>query len=1327
VRVQIPDITIDTVLLPAGQAGVLYGAQIALSGGVPPLFTDLEWVDGTNDLNATSPDALTKDLFGIELDPRTWQFIGAPRAAAPDADPSTTTPDGASVELTVRAWAQVMNPTQNGPVLVPTGNTGEWDGFLDPDGGGPAPGKFGRHHVYQVNFALPTAPSISNASLAAGIDGTAYPGDRIVGAGGVPLLAPYPVGFFDSAPGVIYPSASAQRAYEWSSTYAQDTSYDPPLGPGKNPAAAGLPNALTLVTSAALATNGNITGTTFDRGFLAILFSGLDFYVGLSTSPHPTTYQTVFQKSLTLSVSPDQALYMRGVQGSEGSGGSVTGLADSTAQMAQALMSPLVLATGIFSIETGKAAVYHSSVAPQMDILPVLLPNGGSDTHNRKSIPSISGYWPAEANKEPYWNYQGGANEAWKHCQQELTWVQVPNPSHARVFMWADSTPVVQYSNGAWTQKYQTLDPTKKRGVLVVSPSGDFFVPAILDGNTGDHGTVFGCEAVVSAFGTNSFDGYYYIGMHPLYTKYFEYSVRDSRIDRRVQLQGTNCYLEPYSSAVNTNQDWYMNSVGRSATSIAMSADGVWCATALPGGTDTQKVLLWRTDKQPIPNPILAQSYAVPLTGKMVGPAGTLVDFANSAVILKVGGQTASGVTITANQSYLLPDSLMFVRDGLLFLSETQLDRVFGVSLVDGHLSSVNLNTAAVAVNGAGLGPTVSASTGQFIPDNDYLRGAVASASVSTQFAFAGAKPAAGEEGPNSVAFVAGSNSFLAALTDISGYPRGGYGMQASANKRLFFLAIGTGASGMDLGASTLRDLTGSSASIYGDLLSPGRLGEELDFLALSDDGRFAAVGRDRAIGDEDIYGTGGFSYRPTFHTGLYYTGSSSSYASWGPTSHDLMLLSTDGSDMHSAAGTQHVLYLGTASPTTSYISTADPPGMPGYAVGKNHINGISRRVHGLTFAPDNKNLLFHYVGFSGLYPAAPYGNSQSSSPGWGPINPGTTTTFSSGTETNIRLTFRNSSDQPVDFASTSNIKNSLQGLTGQGGSIGATSAPFGGDSGTQLFWATFKSDDGNFLYFISDQINSSTGFSAANRNHMVGFNITAATINARASFPPFSTHPSTIGFEQFDCNAWNYENRFKSVPGGVVFNGRDGAGILCVIASDASAGAGSATDLEVYVMDTNRGTNLAVLTSAVTTGTSNAINHLSMSGDGNVITGQIAKTTANAVSSRSVLNNNTDLFAVVNVHAVLAGSAPTAFIVSQGQSHGTSVAFAGDGTAAGAQALIYSSASAGTSNSSWATRTLKSVPLASGAIPTVLDNVQSHTVVLAGGRRINDDPTNVN
>jgi hypothetical protein len=202
---------------------------------------------------------------------------------------------------------------------------------------------------------------------------------------------------------------------------------------------------------------------------------------------------------------------------------------------------------------------------------------------------------------------------------------------------------------------------------------------------------------------------------------------------------------------------------------------------------------------------------------------------------------------------------------------------------------------------------------------------------------------------------------------------------------------------------------------------------------------------------------------------------------------------------------------------------------------------------------------------------------------------------------------------------------------------------------------------------------------------------------------------------------------RFKSVPGGVTFNTRNGAGILCVIASDSSSGAGSATDLEVYVMDTNLGTNLSVLTSAVTAGTANAINHLSMSADGNTLAGQVCKTTANSNGSRALLNSTTDLFVVTNLHAVLTGSAPNAFIISAGASHGASLAFAGDGTPAGAQALLYSSGTSGATNATWSTRTLKAVPLSSGAVPTVLDSTQSHYIVLAGGRRLNDDKDTAN
>jgi hypothetical protein len=294
---------------------------------------------------------------------------------------------------------------------------------------------------------------------------------------------------------------------------------------------------------------------------------------------------------------------------------------------------------------------------------------------------------------------------------------------------------------------------------------------------------------------------------------------------------------------------------------------------------------------------------------------------------------------------------------------------------------------------------------------------------------------------------------------------------------------------------------------------------------------------------------------------------------------------------------------------------------------------------------------------------------------------------------------------------------------------------PIGNTNSQQDFWATFKSFDGRFIYYISDQIDTSLTFTAANRNFLVGFNTTATNIGSgtalsptRAPYTPFSPHSANIGFEQFDCNCWNYESRFAASPGGIASPaGPDAKGILCMIASDASAGAGSATDLEVYVMNANLGTPMFALTSAVTTGTANAINHLYLSCDGNMLAGQISKTATTSGNTRATLNNNSDLFVVTNIHAVLAGATPNAIILSTGQSHGSSVAFVGDGTPAGPQALIYSSATASSSNSTWASRTLKSIFLAAGAIPSQLDNTQSVYSVLAGGRTINDIAANGN
>jgi hypothetical protein len=203
--------------------------------------------------------------------------------------------------------------------------------------------------------------------------------------------------------------------------------------------------------------------------------------------------------------------------------------------------------------------------------------------------------------------------------------------------------------------------------------------------------------------------------------------------------------------------------------------------------------------------------------------------------------------------------------------------------------------------------------------------------------------------------------------------------------------------------------------------------------------------------------------------------------------------------------------------------------------------------------------------------------------------------------------------------------------------------------------------------------------------------------------------------------NSWNYENRFASVPGGVSFQGRDGAGILCVIGSAASAGPVSATDLEVYAMDTDIGGDMYVLTSDVTNGTENAINYLHLSVNGNVLVGQRAQTAVSSRSRRDQLTGRSDLFAVTNVHAVLGGAAPEAFIVSADQSHGSTVAFMGEGSATGPWGVAFSSAAPG-DNLTWDDRTLKLVPLAPGAGAAQIDAVRSHYVVLAADRILDDD-----
>ncbi len=1272
-RVEIPDIAIDTVLLPRGQAGVLYAAQLSLSGGVPPLFADLVWVDGTADLAPTPADPLTKELLGVEIDPRAWTFVGAPRASG-------------DVELTVRAWAPVMNPKQGAAEAAPTGAPGERDGVLDPDGPtGPAQAKGGRHRTFRVELAPPAPPSIANTALAPGVDGQAYPGDRISGVGGAPLLVPYPPGFFDLDPDAPYPASAAQRTYEWNAMHVRDASYP------KGAMAPGLPAALGFERSPAVATNGTITGVTLDRGFHVVRFEGRDFYAGPAAAPDPGLHRARFEKPLAISVSPDRALYLRGVQATEAPGGAPTGLVEPLAQMGEPHMAPLLLAAGLFATETGHRPAPAGALPVQLDTLPVMLCNGGSDAGNRMSIPQVRGFWPAESNKETRWDATG--QQAWKHVQQELTWIEAPDAERTRVLLWADATTTKTFSNKAWSQKYQQLDPARRRGVLVVKPlTGEWFLPAILDGTVPDHGTLFGAEAVVSASSVAGAGSRHTYGDR-FYTKLYYYAVRDSAHDREAHLHGGSAWLSPYASASDSAKGYYLQSLGRTATSVAMSRDGVWCATALVGGSDVQKILLWRNDGEAVPAAILAQPFAVAVGGR----DGDGAPLAGSACILKVGGQAAGSAVLTRSGRHLLPDSLCFVENGILFLNETQLDRVFGVSLLDGHLSSVDLNEARTGVNGAGAGPAVSAATGQFVPDQDYLRGQGGAQGFGAQFAFAGDLPDPGEEGPDRVAFVAGSNAFLAPLTDLDGYPREGYALHANRAKALLFLDLDTGNGGLDLGTSTLRDLTGADPRVHGDLLTPGRPGEELDYLALSDDGRYAAVVRD--IATEDHMPSSAFGYRATFHTSI---GPRDESGDAWTASHDLLLVSTDGGDLHAgASGAQHVLFAGTGS-----LAATDPPNLPPYAAGKAHLDASFRRLNGLLFAPDGRTLVFNYAGHDGFNPLYHGGTGTGA-----PHNPEQLGTHGgSGTQSSLALSFRTPSGGAIDFTDGGILSNDLGGIPG----AGATSAPYGQSASSHCFWATFRSPNGRFLYYVCDGIDTSLSFTAANRNFMVGFNIGAETIGGRAPFTPFLPHPTTVGFEQFDCNAWCYESRFAASPG---------TSILCVVASDASSGAGSATDLEVYAMDADMGTDLVALTSAVTGGTGNAINHLCLSADGRVLAGQVSKTAASSANGRAFLNGVSDLFVVRNVREAVAGATPDALVVSRERSHGASVAFVGEGAGGGAQALVFSAGPAAASNASWATRTLLSAPLAPGAVPTVIDGTESHYAVLAAGRKEDDDP----
>jgi len=777
--------------------------------------------------------------------------------------------------------------------------------------------------------------------------------------------------------------------------------------------------------------------------------------------------------------------------------------------------------------------------------------------------------------------------------------------------------------------------------------------------------------------------------------------------------------------------------MGRTATSVAVSADGLWCATTMPGG-NAQKILLWRTDAKSIDGAIIGQGYVTGVDG--ADAEGNPIT--NSAAIIDLPGSTAS------NANDLLPDSLMFVDGGLVFLRYTttsttaySLDQIFGLNLVDGTLSSRSLGTA-VAVNSdqnPGLGNLVVSSRAIYIPNQDIGYGNCLQTSCGAQFAFSGNKAVPGAIGPTALAFVAGDNEYMARLPSDTKFVRSGFHQTGERPKSVFFLQLNAdaGTNGLNLasGTTVLTDLTGNDKSIYGDFLTPGRRGESTDWLKVSGDGKYVAAVRDNNIASNDPY-----YGRDTFGSAYYYYYTSST-TYFGYSSDDLLVMSTPIA--HAAGevdmdtdkkGQQHILFIGTNTSSTSGAA-GSTPAMPGYASARNLINGNTKRVSGLEFSQDNRTLLFDYTGDS-------WTMSKHSGYvyGWG-FNPGSigssTTYYNNiGLQLAIRFNFRDPSDGgPIDITD-SNAKNLtanvMEGMSGVG-QVGDVSPPFtvtryasfsssSSRETDQVFHFKFRSANGDFQYYVSDRMDSAS--------HMFGVNMTPSNITSpegkvRKPYEAFKAHGAGVSFEQMEQKGILLASRIAAAPSGTTLetSGHDGSGIVFIIGSD-SASSGSATNLEIYALNANEGGECIALTSAVTTGTSNAINYLYPSMDGNTIVAQRSNQT-NSRDSRTQLTSQNDIIAVTNVHDVLFnGATPVAFKVSSDASHGSSVAFVGDGTPAGAVALVYSHAS-GTGNTTWDERNLYIGLLVEGAGRSALDTTKSHYTILSGGRKLDDDPTN--
>ncbi|MHC4952383.1 MAG: hypothetical protein ACYTGZ_00710 [Planctomycetota bacterium] len=1306
VVVEVPAIAIDTVFIPGGTAGVDYNEFINASGGVPPLLFDLEWVDGVDDGAVTTTANLNKDLFGIDLNEETGGFFGIPRAQG-------------DVDLSVRVHAAVMRSAETGSYEATIPNVKDAnDNIIEHVGTHPDTGLTGIHKTFKINFSPPSQPAVLNNGLDPGVDGKAYlPADGqglagtgkvvLMGIGGVARMVPYPVDY----PG-IFP-ASPARNYAWDTTYDQDSSFTPPAT-----GVAGLPNSLTLDGELLSQTSGQIDGIAHDRGFHPVYVDQTDVFIGNAINPN--TGVNVPQNRVTpmaLSISPDSAVYLRGLQSTEGTGGSAGGLNDTAAQTAESRMVPQFLDSTLFRSTTGEApsrikGPTSAELPPKFDILPVGIPNGGERVNVNKSIATIGGFWPGEAGKETVWDYRGV--KAWRHLKQEMTWIQIPDQEQRRVFLWGQ-TGIKKWSSGAtsgmYSRRYQYYLTNGKRGIMIVEPrTADVWVPGIFDNAASDaDGSTFGSEFVQSPVSVG-----YYQPKAPYRTFYY-YSTRDYA-DYDHHGQGLGVYIENLSTSSASGTGWYAYDMGRGSSSVAVSADGVWCATAMPGG-DQQKIALWRTDGLDVDD------------GNSINIDGTTIvgvpgfdekgDATNKAcVILNLGGSTA-------NDNDILPDSLMFVEGGLIFARYTttgsssySMDTIFGFSTKNGAFTSISMNNTTNEYGGNGI--TVANREGRYIPDQDQIRGPSTSQTCLSQFSWAGNKPAENQTGPNTIAFTGGSMYDVERNNYHGSIDREGFRVEGNRNQALFVLKLdGTGSDGLNLQGGTAKaqidELTGNSSLVYGDLLTPGRPGEMLDFLKVSGDGKYVAVVRDHTTRDSSSFSF--YNRRPTFSN--YYQGTSRETAM---PSHDVLLFSTSGASLDTTK-TAHVLHIGTGN--NSNDTTTTPP-LASYAAGRSMINAQWRRVHGLDFSEDSTKLFFEYASDES-YTANHFGYLY----GWN-LNPVSSGSWQNqlGTAQLVQFNFRTTSDGPINIGTGTHAVNPMNGLKSVDaksvGGIGDTTQPFGATEGTssQNFWARFRSPDGRFLYYVCDNL--------AGPAHMFGMNMTDKTIKSpnnkdREPYKAFALHPSTIAFEQFEANSFNYESRFAAAAAGTflgegVFPARrDASGIVFVVGGDASSGGSPQNDLEVYVFDANWGGELVALTSAITTGTTNAINYLYVSMDANTLIGQ-RSTTSDSRGSRVTITTKNDIFAVTNVHAALRGDTPNAFIVSKDQSHGASVGLVGEGTSTGAQAVVYSAAPSTGGNTTWDERQLFSSILAPAANRTTLDQAKSHYTVLAAGRKLNDD-----